>query len=333
MTSSSTICYLNGAYLPLAEAALPLTDLSILRGYAVFDYLRTYRKGQPFRLDDHVRRLRSSADQIGLTIKESNETIADIVETVLAKNKKQEDKNDEDVEREVGEQGDDDDDSSNDDKEWAIRIIATGGVSDHHFLPTPGRNTLAVMVEPIDDNYRRAQITGVKVITIQCGSRTLPTVKSINYITSIVATQRAAQTGAVEALYVDDDGYVSEGTRSNIFFILGGGNEIVTAPDPALLQGVTRKVVIELIEQDSNHLTLTIRAITLDEVLTRATEAFLTSSTKEIVPVVAIDGHRIGNGERGPVTERCQRHFRDYARGSRWLAEDKRRQPEAATKR
>jgi branched-subunit amino acid aminotransferase/4-amino-4-deoxychorismate lyase len=189
------------------------------------------------------------------------------------------------------------------------------------------------MVEPIDDNYRRAQITGVKVITIQCGSRTLPTVKSINYITSIVATQRAAQTGAVEALYLDDNGYVSEGTRSNIFFILGGGNEIVTAPDPALLQGVTRKVVIELIEQDSNHLTLTIRPITLDEVLTRATEAFLTSSTKEIVPVVAIDGHRIGNGERGPVTERCQRLFRDYARGSRWLAEEKRRQPEAATKR
>jgi branched-chain amino acid aminotransferase len=71
MTSSSTICCLNGVYLPLAEASLPLTDLSILRGYAVFDYLRTYRKGRPFRLNDHVRRLRNSAEQIGLTIKES----------------------------------------------------------------------------------------------------------------------------------------------------------------------------------------------------------------------------------------------------------------------
>jgi branched-chain amino acid aminotransferase len=312
-----TICYLNGEYMPLSQAALPLTDLGVLRGYGVFDYLRTYH-GVPFRLDDHIRRFRSSADQIGLHIKESNELLADIVATVLARQELQQTHSNTNTSSndDVEEASSTTNNSNTTPQEWAIRIIATGGQSDNNFLPTPGRNTLAVMVEPmiiVDDTPHQ---TGVRIITTR-SDRERPTVKSTNYITAIMAMQEAVQSGAVEALHVDVHGMVSEGTRTNIFFVLpssrdNSNNVIVTAPDDILLQGVTRKVMIELIEQD-DHLTLSVRPISLDEVMSGATEAFLTSSTKEILPVIAIDGHPIGNGQIGPVTERCHQLFREYA--------------------
>jgi branched-chain amino acid aminotransferase len=323
-----TICYLNGEYMPLAQAALPLTDLGVLRGYGVFDYLRTYH-GVPFRLDDHIRRFRSSADQIGLHIKESNETLADIVATVLVRQEQQQNtntntnngSNDEDV-VEASSSTTTNNTKNKTPQEWAIRIMATGGQSDNNFLPTPGRNTLAVLVEPIIVDalpyHHHHPESGVRIITTR-SERERPTVKSTNYITAIMAMQEAVQSGAVEALHVDAHGMVSEGTRTNIFFVLmtrddNKNNVIVTAPDDILLQGVTRKVMIELIEQDE-HLTLSVRPISLDEVMTSATEAFLTSSTKEILPVIAIDGQPIGNGQIGPVTEQCRQLFRAYAWG------------------
>jgi branched-chain amino acid aminotransferase len=320
-----TICYLNGEYMPLAHAALPLTDLGVLRGYGVFDYLRTYH-GAPFRLDDHIRRFRRSADQIGLHIKESNELLADIVATVLARQQQQQQNtnnnnnsnNNDDVEEEASSSTNTTTNTTNTTpQEWAIRIMATGGQSDNNFLPTPGCNTLAVLVEPIIVDAPHPE-SGVRIITTR-SEREQPTVKSTNYITAIMAMQEAVKSGAVEALHVDAHGMVSEGTRTNIFFVLTRDDNknkvIVTAPDDILLQGVTRKVLIELIEQDE-HLTLSVRPISLDEVMTGAIEAFLTSSTKEILPVIAIDGQPIGNGQIGPVTEQCRQLFRAYAWGS-----------------
>jgi branched-subunit amino acid aminotransferase/4-amino-4-deoxychorismate lyase len=147
-----------------------------------------------------------------------------------------------------------------------------------------------------------------------------------------LATQEAIERGAVEAIHVDPDGMVSEGTRTNIFFVLGdsgngGGNgephdrsmtttTICTPPDNILLQGITRKVIMELIENDYPELTLSVRPISLTEVLTNAREAFLTSSTKEILPIIAIDDQPIGNGTTiGPITRRCHQLFQHYAWG------------------
>jgi branched-chain amino acid aminotransferase len=135
--------------------------------------------------------------------------------------------------------------------------------------------------------------------------RFLPTVKSLNYISAIMAMKEASRTGAVEALYRDTAGYVSECTRSNLFVFRG---ERLITPKNDVLFGITRAVVMEIAADDFEVIET---ALQYDK-LVDSDEVFITSTTKEILPVVQIDNHQIGQGQPGPHTQKLMQLFHAY---------------------
>jgi len=269
------VYYVNGQYVAADQAALGLNDLGIVRGYGVFDLLRTY-DGKLFKLHEHVLRLERSAALIGLDLPWSTAEIAAIARATYM---------------------------SNAIANATIRIIVTGGAADDFMTPQQ-RPTLIVMVNPIGIPAPEQQIHGVKVITTRI-ERMMPTVKSLNYITAIMAMQAARRVGAVEAIYRTADDRITEGTRAN-FFILRD-NRLIT-PQTDVLGGITRDVVLEIAGDDFE----VVEAPLFYADLATCDEAFLTSSTKEILPVTQIDDITIGQGQPGPNTRKLIELFSAY---------------------
>jgi branched-chain amino acid aminotransferase len=274
---NNSIYYLNGEAIAAQAAALPLNDLGIVRGYGVFDLLRTY-DGVPFKLADHVARLQRSASTIGIELPWS---AADLEAIALETYRR------------------------NDLADATIRIIVTGGASPN-FMTPPERPTLVVMIDAVA-NYAPAEYEqGAKLVSVEM-ARFLPTVKSLNYIAAIMAMKTASQAGAIEALYRNSAGFVSECTRSNLFALRG--RQLIT-PNQDVLFGITRAVVLEIA---GDSLEIVEGALHYDDLLA-CDEVFITSSTKEVLPIVVIDGHVIGAGKPGPQTRKLGELFYTYVR-------------------
>ena len=271
------VYYVNGQYVAADQAALGLNDLGIVRGYGVFDLLRTY-DGKLFKLHEHVLRLERSAALIGLDLPWSTAEIAAIARATYMRNAI---------------------------ANATIRIIVTGGAADDFMTPQQ-RPTLIVMVNPIGTPAPEQKNHGVKVITTRI-ERMMPTVKSLNYITAIMAMQAARRVGAVEAIYRTADDRITEGTRAN-FFILRD-NRLIT-PQTDVLGGITRDVVLEIAGDDFE----VVEAPLFYADLATCDEAFLTSSTKEILPVTQIDEITIGQGQPGPNTRKLIELFSAYVK-------------------
>lgn len=270
-----SVFYINGEFVDAASASIPATDLAVLRGYGVFDFLRTYG-GIPFQLGAHLRRLKRSAELIELNCPWDIEELGDIVlETV----------------------------KRNGFSESNIRIVVTGGEGERGFRPL-GDSRLLVMATPWEAPPAWWYADGAHVLTTEL-QRHLPEAKTINYIPGITAQLAANKRdpSAIEAIYVND-GLVSEGTRSNIFVFT---DDHWITPAAGLLLGVTRAEVIKLLDEAG---LLEMRDITLDE-FRAADEVVLTSSTKEVVPVVRVDDVAIGDGAPGEMTRRLMRQWRE----------------------
>lgn len=267
--------YIDGQFVTESDAVISVKDLAVLRGYGVFDFLRTYGK-RPFHLEDHVRRLERSARLIGLALKWSRGEIVDIVEETLARS---------------------------DHAECNIRILVTGGDSDDSITPMESPR-LMVMVTGLHVMSPEWYTDGVKVITSHI-ERFIPGAKSINYIPGILALRDAREQGAVESVYVDAFGQVLEGTTSNFFGFIG---DTVITPEAGILPGVTRQVILNVIRK---VFPLEVRGIQKNELMLLE-EAFITSSNKEVVPVVRIDAIRLGDGKPGPRTRKVMALFREY---------------------
>lgn len=272
------ICYLNGNYVPVDQACLPINDLGILRGYGVFDFLRTYN-GIPFRLREHVQRLQKSAKLINLSLPWSTEEIEAIAQDTLARNHL---------------------------AEANIRIVVTGGSSTDFITPS-GQPSLMVIVTPVSNLPSAYYEQGVKVISVKI-ERFLPTAKSLNYISAIGALQQAKLTNAVEALYVNQQGHVLEGTTTNLFVFRG--SQLIT-PKEGILYGITRAVVLELAK---DRFDIVEQPIDYSE-LSYCDEAFITATNKEIMPVVQIDQIPISQGKPGERTQLLMHLFHKYTRG------------------
>lgn len=269
-----SIYYVNGQFVRAEEATLPATDLAILRGFGVFDYLRTYN-GKPFRLHHNVARLRRSADIIGLDYPYSDDDITRIIHDTLAQNVGQADN-------------------------FAVRIVLTGGTSPDNITPsdTP---SLLVMVTPLKEYPAEWYEHGVKVITVDI-ARVFPNAKSTNYIPAIVALRMAKAQDAIEALYLDSAGSVLEATTSNLFAFFG--NTLVT-PAEGILAGITRATVLELA---SPHYRVEVRGIQRDELL-RADEVFISAANKKVMPVRQVDDVLVADGRVGERTRHVMELF------------------------
>lgn len=271
------IYYVDGTFVNREEAVLPVEDLAILRGYGVFDFLRTYN-GRPFHLDAHIRRLQNSAQLIGLSCPWSHVEISEIVHETMNRNNFAE---------------------SN------IRLLITGGDSDDSITPGSKPRLLA-MISPVKQFPDQWYENGIHIITTDI-TRYIPGAKSIDYIRAIITLSNARAAGAVESVYVDGEGQVLEGTTSNLFAVIKGQ---LTSPAIDILPGVTRDVVLDLTAAEFKPQLTVIRK----EDILAADELFLTSSNKEVLPVTTVDGVTIGTGKPGAVTTRIMKLFAGYTR-------------------
>lgn len=271
-----SIYYVDGQFIEADKARISVDDLSVLRGFGVFDFLRTYN-GVPFHLAEHLQRLLSSARLIGLRIPHGQAALAEIVKETLTRNTHPE---------------------SN------IRLVITGGASTDGITPGPSPRLL-VLITPVNPLPVAWHRDGIKVITCHV-ERFMPAAKSINYIPAILCQAEARDRQAVEAVYVDRDGYLLEATTSNIFAVRG--NRLITPPCDRVLAGVTRQVVLELARREW---LVEERPLHRDEIRL-LDEAFLTSSVKEVTPVVTIDSVSLGDGQPGQLTRRIMELFRAY---------------------
>jgi branched-chain amino acid aminotransferase len=273
--------FINGSYVQEKEAKISVLDLGLLRGYGVFDYLRTYG-GKPFHLWDHLQRLQYSASEIGLDLPYSLKEISEIIDHILVSNKL---------------------------KEAGIKIIVTGGISSDQFTPQQ-QSTLVIFAYPLATYPKHCYTEGIPVITTQL-ARSLPFCKTTQYIPGIVALQKGDK-NALEALYLNDRNEILEGTTSNFFGIKN--DTLYTCCSDAVLTGITREVVLNLAEK---HFPIRLERIHYEEVETLS-EAFLTASNKEVMPITKINSQPIGSGTVGPVTQKIMDLFVKYTQQDQW---------------
>ncbi len=264
--------YVGGKWVHPHEATLSINDIAVLRGYSVFESLRTY-DWHPFHLDEHLLRLYRSAVMIEMEIPWSSEQIANVVREVIARNAY---------------------------RHAAIRLLITGGESEDGILPS-GKPTLAVLITPLDERDMGRFARGYKLITTSL-QRVSPEAKTANYVAAVRALKDAARRNADDALFVNEQGHVLEATRSNFFVFRG---DTLVTPREGILIGVTRNVVLELAQ---GSFAIEERPILLEE-LPLAEEAFVTSSSREITPVVQIDDLIIGDGKPGLRTFELEQRF------------------------
>jgi branched-chain amino acid aminotransferase len=268
-------CYATGKILRKADIKVGISDLVMLRGYGVFDYLRTYY-GKPFRINDYLSRFENSAKGMKLKLPLSKREIASVVNQLLKKNKIQYNHSYQAPFRAAGKKQD-----------VGIRLLLTGGYSLDSYLPSVTPN-LFILIEDMPVYSQWWFKKGIKLMTHE-HSREMARVKTINYLTAIHLADVRRKHNAQDTLYCRD-GEILETTRNNFF--LFHDNILVTA-DENILNGVTRKVVLELAKKNFK---IEVRKVLKTE-LDSCNECFITGTTRGITPVVQIDARKIGNGK------------------------------------
>lgn len=272
---NNSICYLNGLVLPEKEASISISDLGFLRGYGVFDFLRTYG-GKPFLLNEHINRLKKSAQLTNIDYPISHEKTAKIILQIVRNNNV---------------------------TESTIRCMLTGGVSENGLWLT-GKPTLLIVtkeLKPVPTEIYQ----GVKLITDDY-CRHIPEAKTIDYSNLVRQQEKIKKEKAFSLLYINS-GLVLEAAISNFFIIKNG---IVITPKKNILKGTTRNLVIDLISSDYK---IEERELGVEE-LKYAEEAFITGTTQGIVPVINIDDIAIGGGKVGINTINIMNIFSKFVK-------------------
>lgn len=265
------IAYINNEFIPVEKASIHVSDLSVQRGYGVFDFFKVV-DGHPYFLEDYLDRFYRSALRLRLKVPMDRNGLVKIITRLVAENK-------------LASSG--------------IKLILTGGYSPDGYEPaTPNLiATQHALVLPDE----RIVAEGVGIITHEY-VRDIPEAKTINYTMGISLLEKIRHAGAYDVLY-HRDGIVSEFPRSNFFIVHRDGTVATAKKD--VLQGITRKNVLSLA---AKHFTAEESDITLEDV-SDAAEAFITSTTKRIIPVTSIDGSKINDGKPGPVSRALLQHL------------------------
>jgi branched-chain amino acid aminotransferase len=272
---------INGVPTPVHAATLHVSDLSILRGYGVFDFFMA-KDGHPLFVDDYLSRFFRSAQLAGLEVPVSLSELKAQVYGLLELNAQ---------------------------RDASIRLVLTGGYSSDGY--TPAQPNLLVMMHDTPANIWETNSRGLHIITCDY-QRELAGAKTINYMMGIRMLPAVQAAGADDLVY-HDRGWLRESARSNIFIVDAQGT-VVTAAEQVLL-GVTRKHLIAVAHEQGRKVEE--REIHLDE-LRQAQEVFFSSTTKGALCVVTVDGQPIGSGQPGPITHALQAGF--IARVEAYLA-------------
>ncbi len=281
------LVYLDGVWVPKSEAKISIFDHGLLYGDGVFEGIRSYR-GLVFKLQEHLDRLWESAHTLLLDIPISKKEMEKCIIETLRRNRL---------------------------TDAYIRVVVTRGVGDLGLDPSLCKKpTIFIITDKIvlypETLYRK----GLKIITVptvrNLPEAVNPSIKSLNYLNNIMAKIEARNSGCMEALMLNHQGYVVECTGDNIFMVKESpeGKPLLITPPVYLgaLKGITRQAIIEIAEK--KKVAFEERVITRHD-LFNADEVFLTGTAAEVIPVVEIDGRRIGAGKPGKVTASFLKHF------------------------
>lgn len=284
------VVMIDGRICPPGEQAISVFDRGFLYGDSVFETLRTYA-GVPFELDEHLARLSRSAQLVFIPLPVPLSALKDeILESVGAAGN----------------------------PESYVRLMVTRGQGALGLDPALAEHPRRVLiVQPLVTPPPHYYTEGVAAISYrtqrQVDATSAEGAKIGNYLVSVLAMREAGAVGAVEALIIDAQGRVLEGGSSNVFLVKDGAL-ITPGTDAGILAGITRGHVLELAR--TLGIDVQLRPPLLDEAHA-ADEVFITSSIRELMPVVALDGRPIGLGKPGPVFRRLSRAFREHVQTPR----------------
>ncbi|GAB4259971.1 MAG: D-amino acid aminotransferase [Methylomicrobium sp.] len=276
MSENKTV-YLNGQYLPLDNAKVSVLDRGFLFGDGVYEVIPAYA-GRLFRLPEHIDRLEASLNGIRLQSPYPREQWQEILQPLL----------------EPGQ-----------DQYIYLQITRGTAPKRDHAFPEKVEPTVFAMCSPIVPLNGRD--SGVKAITLDDTRWSFCHIKAITLLANILLRQTAVDRGCAEAILVKD-GYVTEGAASNIFAVLDG--VLVTPPKGEdILPGITRDVILEIAK--ANGIAYSEDILSLDA-LKMADEIWLTSSTREIIPVVELDSAPVADGKPGPIWKKMHQLYQDF---------------------
>ena len=276
-----TIAYLNGAYLPLDEARISVTDSGFLYGFGCYETLRGYH-GRVFRLNEHLIRLSQTAERLKLPV--DIQELKIIITEILLRN---------------------------DYENVRLRITITGGETNQlmsgNAILSPTILVTAVKYIPYStDIYEKG--FNLIIASMSRNSRSsLSEMKTICFLESLLAREEAHSAGADDAIFLNEKGLLAEASSSNVFLVSGG---FLKTPrlGSGLLPGVTREVVLELAKKYGLS---TMETDIKSEELQAAEEVFLTNSMIEIMPVTKVESKIISSGRPGPITLKLSEIYKD----------------------
>ncbi len=260
------IVFLNGQFMKAEEARVSVFDHGFLYGDGVYETLRTY-KGKIWQLEEHLARLGKSAELLGLRLPYSLQELAEFTLQTVQRNGFAESR---------------------------IRITLTRGISGFDFTSCE-RATLCIQVQELVPQPEEVYAKGVAVITFQ-GARPLALAKSISLLPMILAKRAAEDAKVYEAIFVNEKGYVLEGTITNVFIVQKG---VLITPKNNILLGTTRQFILRIAKKAG--MKVKEKDFKIAD-LYKADEVFITNAPRGIVPVVKVDGKKIAAGEVGKMT-------------------------------
>ncbi len=282
MATQTQTVYLNGGFMPLEEARIPVLDRGFIFGDGVYEVIPVY-SGHPFRLEQHLRRLQNSLDAIRIRNPLTLAQWSSLARRIIRLNPW---------------------------KDQSVYLQVTRGVArrDHAF-PSKSVPTVFMMSNPLTPPPRKLVTGGVACISATDNRWLRCDIKSTSLLGNVLMRQRSAERGCLETIMFRD-GFLSEASASNVFVVHG---KVISAPpnNHLVLPGTTNDVVMELARKA--RMPLTLREISEDEVRS-ADEIWVTSATKEVVPVTRLDGKAVGAGRPGPVFKRMYKLYQDYKR-------------------
>jgi len=281
----SRIAYVNGRYVAHREAAVHVED----RGYQFADGVYEVCEVRDGRLVDerrHFDRLARSLAELRIRPPMSRAALGTVLRETIRRNRV---------------------------RDGIVYLQVTRGVArrDHAFPPRNVSPSLVVTARSLDAAGRESTAEqGISVITVPENRWPRVDIKSVSLLPNVLAKEAAREAGAKEAWFVDAGGHVTEGSSTNAWIVTRDGKLLTRPADHGILRGITRTVLLDVIA--AHALTLEERAFTVEEAYA-AREAFVTSATQIVMPVVRIDGRPVGNGAPGLVASALRRDFHRHA--------------------
>ncbi|OPH83446.1 D-amino-acid transaminase [Nitrobacter vulgaris] len=281
----SRTAYVNGRYCDLRDACVNVED----RGYQFADGVYEVCEVRGARLVDfprHMVRLQRSLRELQIDEPMPITALAIIMREVVRRNRV---------------------------TYGIVYLQVTRGVArrDHAFPPSSVKPSVVVTARALDyEKKQQTAATGIKVITLAENRWPRVDIKSVSLLPNVLAKQEAREKGAYEAWYVDSDGFVTEGASSNAWIVTKDGRAVTRSVDRGILAGITRAVLVEVM--GALQIRLEERPFTPAEAR-EAAEAFVTSASQIVMPVVAIDGRVVGNGQPGGITRQLREEFHRFS--------------------